>query len=193
MNITPGDTIAIQGLGGLGHLAVQYARKMGYRTVALSSSDSKRDFAMELGANYYIDTSKENAAEALQRMGGASCIIVTAPNPEIMGPLVNGLAPMGKLLLLAGKSFSGSCFWTSRSRYLAVGDVPINTAALIAKGLSVWGWPAGHSLDCEEAIDFAEKQGVRCMVEKFPLDKVEDAVNRMESGNLRFRSVIVME
>lgn len=176
MNITPGDTIAIQGLGGLGHLAVQYARKMGYRTVALSSSDSKRDFAMELGANDYIDTSKENAAEALQRMGGASCIIVTAPNPEIMGPLVNGLAPMGKLLLLA-----------------AVGDVPINTAALIAKGLSVWGWPAGHSINCEEAIDFAEKQGVKCMVEKFPLDKVEDAVNRMESGNLRFRSVIVME
>lgn len=101
MNIVQGDIIAVQGLGGLGHLAIQYARKMGYRTVALSTSSNKKDFAHELGATDYIDTGKESAAEALQKMGGASLIVVTAPNPEVMGPLVNGLGPMGKLLILA--------------------------------------------------------------------------------------------
>jgi len=101
LNLMAGDIVAIQGLGGLGHLAVQYARKMGYRTVALSSSDSKREFAAQLGANEYIDGSKEDTAEALQKMGGAAAIVVTAPNPQIVGPLINGLAPQGKLLILA--------------------------------------------------------------------------------------------
>lgn len=82
MNIVPGDIVAIQGLGGLGHLAIQYARKMGYRTVAISSSDKKKDFALKLGANDYIDSSKEDAAEALQKLGGASLVVVTAPNPK---------------------------------------------------------------------------------------------------------------
>jgi D-arabinose 1-dehydrogenase-like Zn-dependent alcohol dehydrogenase len=176
MNIQQGDTIAVQGLGGLGHLAVQYARKMGYRTVAVSSSDNKKDFAFQLGATDYIDTSKESASEALQKMGGASLIVVTAPNPKIIGPLVEGLGPLGKLLVLA-----------------PVGDIPVNTVSLITKGKSVHGWPSGHALDSEEAIDFAEKQGVKCMIEKFPFDKVEDAVQHMESGKVRFRSVIVME
>lgn len=103
MNITAGDVVVVQGIGGLGHLAVQYARKMGFRTVALSTSDTKREFAKELGANDYIYTSKENAAGALQKMGGASCIIVTVPSPEVMGPLVGGLGPRGKLLILAGE------------------------------------------------------------------------------------------
>jgi D-arabinose 1-dehydrogenase-like Zn-dependent alcohol dehydrogenase len=101
MGIVPGDVVAIQGLGGLGHLAVQYARKLGYRTVALSTSAKKKDFAHQLGATDYVDTSKESAAEALQKMGGASLIVVTAPNPEVMGPLVAGLGPLGKLLILA--------------------------------------------------------------------------------------------
>lgn len=101
MKITAGDTVAIQGLGGLGHLALQYSRKLGYRTVAISSSSSKKDFALKLGANDYIDTSKEDAAEALKKLGGASLIVVTAPNPKVMGPLVGGLGPLGKLLILA--------------------------------------------------------------------------------------------
>lgn len=104
MNITAGDVVAVQGLGGLGHLAVQYARKLGYRTVALSTSANKKDFAFQLGATDYIDTSKEDAAEALQKMGGASLIVVTAPNPKIMGPLLKGCAPLGKMLVLARKS-----------------------------------------------------------------------------------------
>jgi D-arabinose 1-dehydrogenase-like Zn-dependent alcohol dehydrogenase len=103
MNIEQGGIVAIQGLGGLGHLAVQYARKMGYRTVALSQSAAKKDFAMELGATDYIDGSKEDTVEALQKMGGADLIVVTAPNPKIIGPLVGGCGPMGKVLVLARK------------------------------------------------------------------------------------------
>jgi D-arabinose 1-dehydrogenase-like Zn-dependent alcohol dehydrogenase len=107
MNIKQGGLVAIQGLGGLGHLGVQYARKMGYQTVALSSSDKKREFAKELGAAAYIDTSKEDVVEALQKMGGADLIAVTAPSTELVPLLVKALAPMGKLLILAGM-FSNS-------------------------------------------------------------------------------------
>jgi D-arabinose 1-dehydrogenase-like Zn-dependent alcohol dehydrogenase len=103
MGITAGDVVAVQGLGGLGHLAVQFIRKMGYRTVALSTSDSKKDFAMELGANDFINTSNDDAVEALQKMGGASLVVVTAPNPQLMGPLVKACGPMGKVLILARK------------------------------------------------------------------------------------------
>ncbi|KAL8947329.1 MAG: hypothetical protein Q9222_006378 [Ikaeria aurantiellina] len=99
--ITPGETVAIQGLGGLGHLAVQYAAKMGYRVVALSSSGAKEKFAKDLGAHEYIDGSKEDHAEALQKMGGASLIVATAPDPNILGKLVFGLGLLGKLLILA--------------------------------------------------------------------------------------------
>ena len=101
MNVPTGGLVAIQGLGGLGHLALQYANKMGYKVVALSSSGAKEKFAMDLGAHVYIDGSKEDHAEALQKMGGADMIVSTAPNPEIMGGLVNGLGAQGKLVLLS--------------------------------------------------------------------------------------------
>lgn len=101
MKITSGETVAIHGLGGLGHLALQYANKMGYKVVALSSSGSKENFAKDLGAHVYVDGSKENHAEALQKMGGAAMIVTTAPNAEITGALVNGLAPQGKLVVLS--------------------------------------------------------------------------------------------
>ena len=101
MNVPTGGLVAIQGLGGLGHLALQYANKMGYKVVALSSSGAKEKFAMDLGAHVYVDGSKEDHAEALQKMGGADMIVSTAPNPEIMGGLVNGLGAQGKLVLLS--------------------------------------------------------------------------------------------
>ncbi|KAL1304754.1 hypothetical protein AAFC00_003692 [Neodothiora populina] len=176
MNITQGDTVAIQGLGGLGHLALQYSRRMGYRTVAISTSDKKKDFATKLGANDYIDTSKEDAAEALQKIGGAALVVITAPNPEVMGPMINGCAAGGKLLILA-----------------PVGEIPINTIPMITKNISVHGWPSGHALDSVEAINFAQHLDVKCMVETFPLAKVQDAVEHMLSGKARFRSVLVME
>ena len=103
MQIPHGETVAIQGLGGLGHLAVQYARRMGYRTVALSSNNDKRQFALDLGANLYVDGSKEDTAEALQKIGGAALVVVTAPNAKLMGPLLGALKPLGKLLILARK------------------------------------------------------------------------------------------
>ncbi|KAL7778120.1 hypothetical protein CFE70_004796 [Pyrenophora teres f. teres 0-1] len=172
MHIQQGDIVPIQGLGGLGHLALQYAGKMGYRTVALSSSADKKDFGFQLGATDYMDTSKESAVDGLQKMGGASLIVITAPKPEIIGPLINGLGPLGKLLVLA-----------------PVGDVPINTVSLVMGGRSVHGWPSGHGVDSEEAIDFAEKQGVKCMIEKFGFDEVEDAVQHMQSGKSRMMEV----
>lgn len=176
LKVPPGETVAIQGLGGLGHLALQYANKMGYKVVALSSSGAKEKFAKELGAHVYVDASKENHAEALQKIGGAAMIVSTAPNPEIMGDLLNGLAPKGKVIVLA-----------------PTGECKINTLPMIGKGLSIHGWPSGHALDCEEAIDFAQLHGVECKIETFPLEKANDAYEHMMSGKVRFRSVLVME
>lgn len=108
MKVPSGETVAIQGLGGLGHLALQYANKMGYKVVALSSSGSKEKFAKELGAHVYVDASKENHVEALTKLGGAAMIVSTAPNPDIMGDLVNGLSPGGKLVILSRKTHLAS-------------------------------------------------------------------------------------
>ncbi|KAI9716237.1 MAG: hypothetical protein M1812_005462 [Candelaria pacifica] len=174
MNIIAGDTVAIQGLGGLGHLAIQYAAKMGYRVVALSSSGSKEKFAKDLGAHDYVDGSKEDAASALMKIGGAALVVATAPNPEAMASLVGGLAPGGKLLVLSPS-----------------GDIRVSTTALIMKAASVHGWPSGAALDSEEAISFAQIHDVNCMIEKFPLDDAQKALEHMLSGNVRFRCVLV--
>lgn len=136
-HIIPGDVVGVQGLGGLGHLALQYANKMGYKVVAISSSASKEKFARDLGAHEYIDGSKEDIGQALQKMGGAACILFTAPNAQLIPGLIEGLAPLGKLLILA-----------------AVGPVEINPSMMIQKGLSMAAWPSGHALDSEEAIEY---------------------------------------
>lgn len=102
MNIPPGSTVAIQGLGGLGHLAIQYANKFGYRVVALSRDSKKEQFVRDLGAHEYIDGSKQDSAEELQKLGGASLIVVTAPDAKVIPPLLKGLDILGKLLILAG-------------------------------------------------------------------------------------------
>ncbi|KAL8645221.1 MAG: hypothetical protein Q9226_007396 [Calogaya cf. arnoldii] len=169
--IPSGETVAVQGLGGLGHLAVQYAAKMGYRVVALSSSGAKEQFAKDLGASHYIDGSKEDQAEALQKLGGASLIVSTAPSSETIGQLVGGLGLLGKLLILA-----------------PCGDVTINTIPMLMKGLSVTSWPSGHAMDSEEAISFARLHNVNCMIEKFPLEKANEAYEHMLSGKARFRA-----
>ncbi|KZF26960.1 GroES-like protein [Xylona heveae TC161] len=176
MGIAPGQTVAIQGLGGLGHLALQFAAKMGYKVVALSSSASKQKFAKELGAHVYLDGSKKDHVQALNEMGGAALVVCTAPNPELIGPLINAIQPRGKLLVLA-----------------PCGDISINTVPLVVKGLSVHGWPSGASLDSEETIEFAEVHGVNCLVEKFPLKDAAKAFQHMADNKARFRAVIVME
>ncbi|KAI0169995.1 alcohol dehydrogenase [Hypoxylon sp. FL1284] len=173
MHVEQGNTVAVQGVGGLGHLAIQYASKMGYHTVALSSGESKRDFALKLGAHVYVDTSKQDPVAALKELGGAAMIVATAPNPKAMSPLVGGLQAGGKLVVLA-----------------PVGPVEFDTGALVNKGASVAGWPSGHALDSEEAIRFARDHGVRCLVEKFPLADAAKAMEHCASGKVRFRGVL---
>ena len=176
MHVEQGNLVAVQGLGGLGHLAVQFARHMGYEVAALSSGDEKAAFAKELGAHHYINTKTTDAAEALKKLGGAAIIVQTAPNPKGVSGLVPGLAPGGKLLCLA-----------------PVGPVEIDTASLIINGTSVHGWPSGHALDSEEAIRFARNHGVKCLIEKYPLADVQKAVDDLIAGKPRFRNVLVMD
>lgn len=172
--ITHGSVVAVQGLGGLGHLALQYCSKMGYKTVAISSSAAKKDFATKLGAHEYIDASKGDIGEQLQKLGGAACILFTAPNEKLIPSLLQGLGPLGKLLILAASA-----------------PVEINTSSMIQKGLSIVAWPSGHALDSEEAIAFARVHGVHVMTEKFPLDKANEALEKMVKGEVRFRGVLV--
>ncbi|KAK2752090.1 hypothetical protein FQN55_007978 [Onygenales sp. PD_40] len=176
MNIGPGKIVAIQGLGGLGHLAIQYANKFGYRVVAMSRDSKKEKFARSLGAHEYIDASKEDVGEALQRFGGAAMIVLTAPNPAGVAPLIKGLDLVGKLLILS-----------------TIGEVPIDTGALLHGGNSVHAWPSGHATDSREAIEFAELQGVNCLIEEFPLEKANEAYGAMLKGTVRFRAVITMK
>jgi len=173
-HIPPGSTVAVQGLGGLGHLALQYANKSGYRVVALSRDGKKEKFARELGAHEYIDGSKGDVGEQLQKLGGADLIVATAPNPKVITPLLKGLARKGKLLILA-----------------AAGEVPLDSITMIGKGLTVTSWPSGGPLDCEEAITFTEMTGVDCMVEKFSLEQCNEAFDKMIASDVRFRAVIV--
>lgn len=173
-HITPGDIVAVLGLGGLGHLALQYTSKMGYRTVAISSSSGKKDFATKLGAHDYIDASKGDIGEQLQKLGGAACIIFTAPNEKLIPSLLRGLGPLGKLLILAASA-----------------PVEIDTASMIQRGLSIVAWPSGHALDSEEAVSFARIHDVHCLIEKFPFNKANEALDRMVSGKVRFRGVLI--
>ncbi|KAM0543964.1 hypothetical protein ACHAPJ_012059 [Fusarium lateritium] len=174
MGVVQGGLVAVQGLGGLGHLALQYASKMGYTVVALSSGSDKKDFATRLGAHHYVDTSAEDVAEALQKLGGADMIVATAPNGKAVSPLVAGLAPLGKLVVLA-----------------PIGLVEFDTVSMVMKSASVHGWNSGHQQDSEDSIAFAHTHGVKCIIEKFPfLANYQEAFDKMESGEVRFRSVL---
>ncbi|PHH93048.1 hypothetical protein CDD83_1750 [Cordyceps sp. RAO-2017] len=176
MHVEQGAVVAVQGLGGLGHLAVQYASKMGYEVVVLSSGDDKAKFAKELGAHHYINTKTSDSVAELRKLGGAAIIVQTAPNPAVIGPLVGALAPEGTLLSLA-----------------PCGTTPVETNLLVRYAASIRGWPSGHAIDSEEAIQFAKTHNIKCMIEKYPLAKVKDAVDSLRAGKPRFRNVLVME
>ncbi|KAL7928562.1 GroES-like protein [Trichoderma chlorosporum] len=176
LHVEQGTIVAVQGLGGLGHLAVQYASKMGYEVVVLSSGDDKAAFARELGARHYINTKVVDGPSELAKLGGASIIVQTAPNPDIIGRLIGGLAPGGKLLCLT-----------------PVGGVEFDTAALVNGAQSIHGWPSGHAIDSEEAIRFAQMHDIKCMVEEYALADVQEAVNNLLAGRPRFRNVLVMQ
>ncbi|KAI0916126.1 hypothetical protein AcW1_010018 [Taiwanofungus camphoratus] len=172
MSAKPPAYVAIQGIGGLGHLGIQFAKAMGFRTIALSSGSAKKELAGQLGAQAYIDGSKVDQARALQELGGASVIMCTAPNPGIIQALIPGLAVDGELLILA-----------------LTDNATIPLGALVAKRLSVRGWPSGVASDSEDTVLFAKAHGVKVMVEQFPLDKANEAFDHRSSA--RFRAVIV--
>ncbi|KAI0326639.1 GroES-like protein [Cubamyces sp. BRFM 1775] len=173
MDVTPPDYVAVQGIGGLGHLALQIANAMGYRVVALSSSSSKEALARELGAHEYIDGSKKDQAAVLQALGGAKVIMCTAPNADAIQNLIPGLAIGGTMLLVA-----------LESNPITFSPIPV-----IASRLSIRGWPSGVATDSEDCLAFAKAHGIKCMVQLFPLDKAQEAYDHRSSA--RFRAVIV--
>ena len=169
----PGGTVAVQGIGGLGHLGVQYAARLGFRTVAISRGADKRELAQQLGASEYIDTDKVSAAEGLQRLGGADLVLTTATNADAISSTVEGLKPRGKLLIV-GVPFEP----------LKISVLPLIT------GKSIAGWPSGSAFDSEETVAFSVRSGVRAHVEVFKLEQAEEAFAKMMSNRVRFRAVL---
>lgn len=170
----PGDLVAVQGIGGLGHLGIQYASSMGFRTVALSRGTDKRSEALALGADAFVDTESEDPAERLAEMGGARVVLATAPNSDAASRLVGGLGRNGELVVVAAEA------------------EPMEVAPLdlIMGRKSVRGWPSGDAQDSEDTLRFSARAGIRPEVEVFPLDDVAEAYDRMMNGEVRFRSVL---
>src|ERR1700678_2604629 len=171
-----GDTVAIQGIGGLGHLGVQYAKKMGFRTVAIGFGPDKEHLAPKLGAHVYIDAKAEDAGAALQKLGGADVILATAPSGAAIASLLPGLSVRGRLVVVG---VSGD-------------PIPVNGVPLIFGGRSVVGSLTGRAIETQDPLDFSVLTDVRPMIETLPLDKAEEAYRRMMSGEARFRVVLTM-
>ncbi len=169
-----GDTVAVQGIGGLGHLAIQYAAKMGFRTVAISSGSDKEALARELGAHEYVDTKQISPAEGLRKLGGADVILATAPHSSAIAATFDGLTARGKLLIVAA----------------AFEPLALSPVGLLS-GRSVAGWPSGSAFDSEETVRFSALTGVKPRIERFPLVKAEEAFTKMLENKVRFRAVLV--
>lgn len=169
-----GDLVGILGIGGLGHLAIQFANKMGFETVAISKGADKEPLAKKLGAHIYINTETSKAADALQKLGGARVILSTAPNAKATEQMVDGLGAKGQLLVVGA----------------AMEPMSISSLQLIGLKREVCGWASGTAIDSEETMKFAALTGVRPMIETFPLEKAEDAYNQMMKGAARFRAVL---
>jgi D-arabinose 1-dehydrogenase-like Zn-dependent alcohol dehydrogenase len=171
-----GDLIAVQGIGGLGHLAIQFARQMGFRTIAVGRGADKEPLVKKLGAHQYIDTGAGSPAEALQKLGGARLVMSTAPDAKSVSGLMDGLAKGGKLLLLG----------------VTPEPFAVASAALVIPRRNIQGWPSGTAKDSEDTLQFCSMTGVRAMIEKFPLEKAAEAYDHMMSGKVRFRAVLTM-
>jgi D-arabinose 1-dehydrogenase-like Zn-dependent alcohol dehydrogenase len=172
----PGDLVAVQGVGGLGHLGIQFGNKFGYKVAAIGRGPETATLAKELGASVYLDSRATNAAQALQKLGGARVILATAPSSKSMSELVDGLAPNGKLLVI-GVTFD---------------PIEVAPVQLITGSKSIQGWAAGTPADSQDTLSFAELTGVRPRIETYPLEKVNDAYERMLSGKAEFRVVLTM-
>jgi D-arabinose 1-dehydrogenase-like Zn-dependent alcohol dehydrogenase len=170
-----GDLVAVQGIGGLGHLGVQFARHMGFRTVAIGRGRDKEKLAKDLGANVYIDTSADNPATVLKRMGGARAILTTATSGDAMGPLMSGLAVRGKLIVVG----------------VPQDPIQLNAFPLVFGGRSVFGSLTGTAMDQEDTLAFSVLENIRPMIETAPLEQAADAYARMMQGKARFRMVLL--
>ena len=171
-----GQLVAVQGIGGLGHLGIQYARQMGFRTVAIGRGSDKKELATKLGAHEYIDNSAGSPAEALQRMGGASVVVATAPDSKSMSDLVDGLGPNGTLMVIGAGTES----------------LAVSPLQLIFGNRLIRGWASGTARDSQDTLEFSALSGVRPMIERFPLAKAAEAYEQMSSGRARFRAVLTM-
>jgi alcohol dehydrogenase, propanol-preferring len=170
-----GDLVAVQGIGGLGHLAVQFARHMGFRTVAIGRGREKEKLAKDLGAHVYIDSAVDDPAAVLQRIGGARAILATATSGDAMGPLVSGLSARGKLIVVG-----------------VPGDpMQLNAFPLVFGGRSIYGSLTGTPIDSEDTLAFSVLESIRPMIETAPLERAADAYARMMEGKARFRMVLV--
>ena len=170
-----GDLVAVQGIGGLGHLGIQFARRMGFRTVAIGKGGEKEKLAKDLGAHVYVDTAVDDAAAVLQRMGGARAILATAPSGDAMGPLVSGLAARGKLIVVG----------------VPLDPIQLNAFPLVFGGRSIYGSLAGTAIDTEDELAFSVLENIRPIIETLPLEQAADAYARMVQGKARFRMVLV--
>ncbi len=170
-----GDLVAVQGIGGLGHLGVQFARHMGFRTVAIGRGREKEKLAKDLGAHVYIDTTVDDAVAALQRMGGARAILATATSGDAMGPLVPGLAARGKFIVVG----------------VPQDPIQLNAFPLVFGGRSIYGTLTGTPIDSENTLAFSVLENIRPMIETLPLEQAADAYARMMQGKARFRMVLV--
>ena len=171
-----GDLVAVQGIGGLGHLGIQYARQMGFHTVAVGRGADKQALARKLGAHEYIDTSAGVPAEALQKLGGALVVLATAPDSKSMSALIDGLGPNGTLMVV-GAGFE---------------SLTVTPLQLISGSKTVRGWASGTARDSQDTLEFSALSGVRPMIERYPLEKAADAYNQMITGKARFRVVLTM-
>jgi D-arabinose 1-dehydrogenase-like Zn-dependent alcohol dehydrogenase len=172
----PGDVVAVLGLGGLGHLGVQFARKLGFKTVAIDRHQDKATLAAQLGAHHYIDSTGSDPAAELQKLGGAKAILATVTSSEAMAAVQDGLAPNGTLMVIG-----------------AVPSLSADTLFLLAGRRSIKGWYAGVASDSEDTLRFSQFNGVSSMNEIYPLSRVAEAYDRMMSGQARFRVVLTME
>jgi propanol-preferring alcohol dehydrogenase len=170
-----GDLVAVQGIGGLGHLGIQFARQMGFHTVAIGRGGEKEKLAKDLGAHVYIDTAVDDSAALLQRMGGARAILATAPSGNAMGPLVSGLAARGKLIVVG----------------VPQDPMQLSASPLVFGGRSVYGSLTGTAIEMEDALAFSVLENIRPMIETVPLEEAADAYARMMQGQARFRMVLV--
>lgn len=172
----PGDLVAVQGIGGLGHLGIQFANKCGYRVAAIGRGAENSALAKKLGAHEYIDSRATNAAEELQKLGGAQVILATAPSSKAMSALIDGLGANGKLLVI-GATFD---------------PIEVTPPQLIFGNRTIQGWASGTPMDSEDTLRFAELTGVRPMIETYPLERAAEAYARMLSGDAQFRVVLTM-